>query len=893
MLPSCSPRFRLVTAGGLFLLALPGTALRAAAEARGDFWLDGALTLHLAATPEAAVSRQADPAVTTDPVIKTTGDTSVRIDFSPAKPAGPVVVLTPGPYRASWSLGRDWRLEFDCRHPGPATTATLAVIDDAGQFARHAPVSLPGNGAWHHFAIDFSALALPEDFDFSHVVRVALEFAAPRPERIWFDAVRFVRAHGGGEVALTDLPTTQRMADAVATRPARRDEAMLAMANPAEAARSFFPSPKRKGSKPDLARCFANLWLGRDLAEANRQLLALYSTKDPAVRAESGLEYTWDLQATPLLCRLYFNFGHAARRHPGRLTPEVERAILDTLWERTQFKNDIHAARGSTWALTGSENHDLNAKVGNVLASQIFQHEPAFAERVYPNLGSGLGYGYWFHQTPATGRFHGPEGTAPRDDPGRLHPRDHYLAWVAFMKRYLRERAARGFFLEKASPGYMRYSLSFLQDLYDYTEDAELRTLAGMFLDLVWAEWAQDEIAGARGGARTRDHGPLLDYQQDAMYQMATYLFGGPARYSTQLASFWLSDYQPPAVVWSLALNRAALGAFAYASRTPGEEPAIAPRPAGLERTLWCDTDSRLLRTSWVTPDYILGTQMDHPLAIHSHLSHAGRAQGMTFATSSRAMVFPRDVDVRPDGTWRMGADAMYRSLQQGPVLITQQSRGFTAVSPEWFPMLPADSKPYGVYFSSGLGRIVEERGWVFVEEGNAYLAVRVASGVYQVSVDANTGNKDWVDYEGSAALDEPLDPLPYSWSPDRTILRLKDRHSPIVFEAGRRADFPTLAAFKQHILGNALQLHKTTVPGWYRLTYVSGGHRFDFNAANNEVPSVDAQPIDYAPSRTFDSPWLQAGYRTGVVTITDGRTRLTLDFAQAERREGSGSTKP
>ena len=851
---------------------------------RGDFWLDAPLAFHVAAVPSAIVNHQPDPAVTSDATKKTTGDCSVRVDLAVGKPTGAVVVITPGPFRKEWVLGPDWGLQFDFAQAGHTSSpaATLTLLDAAGRAARSALPALPEAGAWRSVQLSFAALQQPPDFDFAHVTRVALDFGAGRPERVWFDAVRFVGKGGQAEVAITDQLTSQRIPDEAATRPASIDEAILAMAGP-DSAR---PAAKRKNNKADLTRAFGNLWLGRDVAETNRQLLEVYTTKDPKIRADHGLEYTWDLQATPMAYRFYFNFGRNSTRRPGRLTPEVERAILETLWERTQFKNDIHAAGQSTWALTGSENHDLNAKVSNVLTSQIFRREPAFADRVFPNLGSGLGHGYWFHKTPAAGRFHGPEGTAPRAAPGKSGPREHYAAWVAFMKVYLRERAARGFFLEKASPGYMRYSLSFLHDLYDYAEDAELKKLAGMFLDLVWAEWSQDAIGGARGGAKTREHGPLLDFQQDAMYQMASYIFGGPSRPNGPLTSFWLSDYRPPAVVWSLALHRSALGAFAYASRTPGEEPAIAPRPAGMERTLLCDTDSRLLRYSWVTPDYVLGTQMDHPLAIHSHLSAASRAHGMIFSTSLRAMVFPRDVEVRPNGAWSMGADAMYRSLQSGPVLITQQSRGFTAVSPEWFPSLNHDSKPYGVYFSPGLGRIMEELGWVFVEEGNAYLAVRVASGVYQVSVDANSHNKEWVTYEGAEPVEEPLDPRAYTWNPERTILRLKDRHSPIIFEAGRRADYPTLADFQRHILGNPLKLIKTTVPGWYRVTYVSSGHTYYFNAANNETPTVDGRPIDFAPARTFDSPWLQADYRTGVVTINDGRQRLTLDFMKAEMRE-------
>jgi hypothetical protein len=121
-------------------------------------------------------------------------------------------------------------------------------------------------------------------------------------------------------------------------------------------------------------------------------LLEIYTTRDAAVRAEYGLEYAWDLQATPMLCRLYFNFSHAGTRFPG------------------------------------------------------------------------------------------PEGTAPRDDPGPLHPRDHHVAWVAFMKSYRRERAARGFFLERASPGHMRYSISRIPESWGTSSRSNLATVRRQML---------------------------------------------------------------------------------------------------------------------------------------------------------------------------------------------------------------------------------------------------------------------------------------------------------------------------------------------------------------------------------------------------------------------------
>lgn len=180
---------------------------------------------------------------------------------------------------------------------------------------------------------------------------------------------------------------------------------------------------------------------------------------------------------------------------------------------------------------------------------------------------------------------------------------------------------------------------------------------------------------------------------------------------------------------------------------------------------------------------------------------------------------------------------------------------------------------------------MVEENGWIFAEEGNAFVAVRPVKGVYQTSVDAQSESKEWVGYQAAQQEEEPLDPASYSWSKDRTIALLKDRHSPVIFEAGRRTDFPTFDDFRRQIASNVVKLTKTVVPGSYTLTYVSGGKTFNFNAANNEVPQINGTALDYFPAQTFSSPYLNSEYGKGVVTISDGSRRLILDFERNERR--------
>src|SRR6202000_626122 len=125
--------------------------------------------------------------------------------------------------------------------------------------------------------------------------------------------------------------------------------------------------------------------------------------------------------------------------------------------------NDIAISKWSTWWMAGSENHDLNSKSSDLISSRIFAEEPDYASRVYPDNGRGDGYGYWFHGLTKEGRDLGPEGKANLSD-GKPHTaKDHYAAWVHYMKEYLAERAKKGFFLERASLTYFKYTISFVQ----------------------------------------------------------------------------------------------------------------------------------------------------------------------------------------------------------------------------------------------------------------------------------------------------------------------------------------------------------------------------------------------------------------------------------------------
>ena len=173
----------------------------------------------------------------------------------------------------------------------------------------------------------------------------------------------------------------------------------------------------------------------------------------------------------------------------------------------------------------------------------------------------------------------------------------------------------------------MKYTISYILMLYNFCGDEGLKKKIGMFLDLMWADWAQLQIAGLRGGPKTRHHKTAGGY--DSMSDLAIFYLGGEGKTSFNYPQQLLSDYAWPRIVWELALDRKGLGSFAYLSRGIGEEEPASPRPLGTERTVMGDTPSRFVKYTWVTPDYMLGTQMDHPYALYNHLSTAGRWQGL------------------------------------------------------------------------------------------------------------------------------------------------------------------------------------------------------------------------------------------------------------------------
>jgi hypothetical protein len=839
-------------------------AFRVGDEKRVDSWVDAWMSVQSGPAGQAVRGNYKPDHGLLDTTDAKSGYYSVR--YKVVKPSiQGAFGFQAGPYIAGWELGRDFFVDFWIKAQSSMQNQNwiLAIYDEAGNKASGALEGMAADDQWRKFSLPLKSLTAKEGFDFSKVVSVQVETELPKDARVWLDDVVF--QNGPETLGVSDKTVTQYMAEAEASRPQRVHEVLATQNN----------SPS--------FQFIARLYNGTDLEKVNEEIIA-WARKS---RGESGVEQgeqgetanaSWSLWTNSMLNWMLFGFSSQGRIKPGRLTPECEEALLDYYWHHLKLKNDIATARQSSWWVTGSENHDINFKSANLLSSQIFKNRPDYAKKIYPNLGRMQGYGYG-----AGGTFRAGQGSpvlklgsGQYKDGKEYNASDHYKAWVTFWKDFLAERARHGFFIEHNAPGYMSHTQRFLHDVYAWTEDEKLHEQARMFVDLVWAQWAQDQMLSINTGVGVRGCSGWT-----RMGRMSEFLLGGPG-----LGSFYaFSDYQLPRQVWEMLLDRPGMGEYAFISRKPNEAQDIWPQPPGTEYTILARPDSRLVRYTWVTPDYSMGTRMDHPDALYSHLSTA--RGGVNFPTDPNAMIH-----------W--GGNLL--AVQDKGAALMQQKRTVRYQHPMWFPAYSPTPEPLQVILGSGLDRIEEKDGWVFVLAGNAYTALRIVTPAVATQ-QANALGKPLpvpvnFDKEGFGlfamepkgyTLVEGVPTFKGSTLRDGKTMTATELNSGLIVESSSKAHHQTFEEFKKDVLDNPIMLKQVLANGFI-LTYRGCGKDakvLELNCSSNQTPKVGGEYVRY-DSPTFDSPYLQGAAGGGIVTLAGpvSGKKSVLNFNEIQKIE-------
>ncbi len=496
--------------------------------------------------------------------------------------------------------------------------------------------------------------------------------------------------------------------------------------------------------------------------------------------------------------RLYAMFGPEGTQRPGRLSQENAAAIrqLFAEWAKSNAKlGDADPAH--TWYIWGSENHHAMHDQTAWAAAQMLKDEQDF---VYDD-GS----------TPA----------------------QQYAAWVAYLKEYLRERVRKGMLVEYGAAGYGSRTLQTWHNYYDFSEDAEMRRLAAQALTVWWADWAQEQIDGVRGGGKVRLYQGASSQRTgtERNRAMAWYHLGmGTECYRHDaMICMTTSSYRLPLVVMDIALDVEGRGVYECKSRRPGKlgsrELSRALTTATTPMYVLDSDFGGIFRYTYCTPDFVMGTSMleNRPHAYWSSISSQNRWHGVVFRGHEDSRIFPQCI----------GAKATYNqqwSVQSKGTLIAQKLR--TA----------AFSKDMRVWFSSDLKR-KERGGWVFAEAAGAYAAVRVVRGGY-------------------------------AWD-DENWLRCEDEYTPVIIEVARKSDYDgDFDRFQAAVLARKVEL----VDGVLRYRGLGDSGEFTFYAESDRLPEIDGRPIDLRPDYTFDSPFVTETWAGGVVTIKKGDRKLVVD---------------
>ena len=566
------------------------------------------------------------------------------------------------------------------------------------------------------------------------------------------------------------------------------------------------------------ARCFH---LGEMLDEANAALVEnarhyLDHPKDIIDRDS----FHWHAD---IVMRLIDMYGPDGTVEGGRLTAETATVCLEPVWiyvkESATHNKPDHAMTG-TWDFHSTENH----------------HAMDFTVQ-------------WHFARIAKDRSDYRD--LKLDDGSSLE--DLYRAWSDYIVVYCRERAKKGVSIEIMCPGYNSVWLKGLYNFRDFGAP-EVRRSVGMFLDLYWAYWAQEQLHGVSGGGKTRIRGVKgFKPASNGIPGLGWFYFGigeKPTIITGEINAL-LSDYEPPALVAEIAHGARGDGAYEVRQRAQGlgeQGVGKAVMSNDMKPNRFRRDGGGIVRYTYCDPAFTIGSLMTEarPLEDWVHISAQSRWQGVIFGDSPNARIVPV---VRPAGRARDVLNGHW-SVQSKGSLITQKLKGHKAGGPMivWMP-------------SEGMGEPVREGDLVFVETEAAYAAIRVVGGEFKLS-EKEVSNPS---IEGATRV-----------APPGRVVLPDDDFAPVILEVMAKRDLDGFDAFKARVKASRPEMKGGLLK--YQTVY---GDTLTFDIRQESVPMINGKPVDYTPAKVLDSPFLEAGYDQGVVTIRKGGKKKILDFTQ------------
>jgi hypothetical protein len=416
---------------------------------------------------------------------------------------------------------------------------------------------------------------------------------------------------------------------------------------------------------------------------------------------------------------------------------------------------------------------------------------------------------------------------------------------------YCRERAKKGVCIEIMCVGYNSVWLKGLYNVRDFG-DSDVRRSVGMFLDLYWAFWAQEQLNGVDGGGKTRIRRVNgFSHSKNGINALGWFYFGigtKPTAISSEINAL-LSDYQPPAVVANIAHASRGGGPYEIRQRAQGlgEQGVGGAVPTEDMKPNKFRTDGGgIIRYSYCDPAFTIGTLMTEarPVEDWVHISAQARWQGVVFSDNTMARIVPV---VRPAGNAQDVLNGQW-SVQSKGSLITQKLKGNRAGGQMivWMP-------------EAGIGKPVREGDLVFVETEGAYAVIRVVGSDFKLTDKSVT----------NPSIEGPVRRAP----PGRVVIPKND-FAPVILEVMSKNQVKDFNEFKSMAKACEVTMKGSVLN--FRSLY---GDRLTFDTKYKKTPTINGKPVDYTPPNVLESPFLNSVYDSGVVTIQKGDQTKVLDF--------------
>lgn len=512
--------------------------------------------------------------------------------------------------------------------------------------------------------------------------------------------------------------------------------------------------------------------------------------------------------------RMYGLMNYRTGPMKGPLSQKAQENFEKGFWTVAKANSKLAEAKRGIWEMEGSENHHISSKSCDLLAAQYLRNIPAYANEKYDD-GSTLAQQYEAR-------------------------RDYWLRWFD-------ERAKRGQFVEAGSPSYQSDSVAALFNIRDFAEDEVLRKKAEMYLDLTYANIAEETLLTTRGGPKSR---VKVGHEYDGGFGDRGYelLFNAPGRTYNPLGvgGHSTSNYYPPPAIVSLAKDTKNRGTYSFTKRWPGPVADGGGRsnndPDGvLWRTL--DPEKSVLRRGFATPSYVIGSAgLDAKWLDDASMGF--RWQGVIFESDPLARI---GFEVNPADRKEWHGFNPFFSVQDRNILITQK----------WVPTPPnprtANPAYLSVYFSPTLDELEEDGDWIFVKDGAAYAAVKVVAGGYKWST-------QWK-HASTVTGAKPM-------------ITLDTEDAPAILIANQAADYGNdFAAFKAAIKAQPIRYEKGVLD-FASITFYGPA----------QMPKIDGKPVNLAPKLGYDSPFIRSEWNSGLIHIRKGDETVVLDFRDPKK---------